>query len=50
MKMGKTGGTITANGIYMRRDTTRENEAATRVELAAQVPEGWHMLYVLNDA
>lgn len=50
VKMGKTGGTITATGVYMRRDTTREIEAPTRAELAAQVPEGWQMLYVLNDA
>lgn len=50
VKMGKTGGQITALGTYMRRDTTRDIEAATRAELAAQVPEGWQMLYVLNDA
>ncbi|GAA1323219.1 hypothetical protein ACFSWE_15610 [Leucobacter albus] len=46
VKMGKTGGVITATGTYHRRDMLQEIEAPTMPELQAAVPEGWMMLHV----
>ncbi|GAA1579108.1 hypothetical protein ACIFOC_00428 [Leucobacter aridicollis] len=46
VKMGKTGGVITAAGTYQRRDQTQVVEAATMPELNAKVPDGWQMLHV----
>lgn len=48
VKMGKTGGQISALGTYMRRDKTQQIEAATLPELEALVPEGWQILHVVR--
>ncbi len=50
VKMGKTGGVITATGTYQRRDQRQEIEAPTMAELNALVPDGWMMLHVQTIA
>lgn len=50
VRMGKTGGQISALGTYHRRDTSQEITAATMSELSALVPEGWTMLHVQTIA
>ena len=46
VRMGKTGGQISALGTYHRRDTHQEITAASVEELTALVPEGWAMLHL----
>lgn len=43
----KAASKLTATGTFARRDTVREIEGSTWAEL--QVPDGWQLLYVLND-
>lgn len=50
VRMGKTGGEISALGTYHRRDTSQEITAPSMHELAALVPDGWTMLHVQSIA
>jgi hypothetical protein len=44
--MEKAGAMRSVEGKYLRRDGTREIEAADMPALEAQVPEGWQLLSV----
>ncbi|KEP75862.1 hypothetical protein HR12_20915 [Microbacterium sp. SUBG005] len=44
--MGKGTTLLTAVGTFVRRDGARDIEAADRVALDAQVPDGWSLITV----
>lgn len=49
VSMAKASTEITAKGTYARRDAIQDVSGATMDEIRAQIPDGWQLLYVLED-